>query len=61
MDSSTETPLAILPLEVLMKINFHLDLQDYVNLQASSRRLRVSLRADVVCHDYAKVCPGVLD
>lgn len=61
MYSSTNTTLATLPLEVLMKINFYLDLQDYVNLQASSVRLRVSLKADDVCRDYVKVCAKVVD
>ena len=51
----------MLPLEVLMKINFHPDLQDYVNLQASSRSLRVSLKADDVCRDYVKVSPEMVD
>ena len=60
MYSSTNTPLATLPLEVLMKINFYLDLQDYVNLQASSIRLRVSLKADDVCRDYVKVSSKVV-
>ena len=61
MDSSTETPLAMLPLEVLMKINFYLDLQDYVNLQASSRSLRASLKADDVCRNYVKVSTRMID
>lgn len=61
MDSSTEKPLTMLPLEVLMKINFYLDLQDYVNMQASSRRLCVSLKSDDVCRDYVKVSARMLD
>ena len=61
MDSSTNTLWATLPLEVLMKINFYLDLQDYVNLQASSRTLRVSLKADAVCRDYVKVSAKMVD
>ena len=61
MDSSTNSPWARLPLEVLMKINFYLDLNDYVNLQASSVRLRVSLKADDVCRDYVKVSAKMVD
>ena len=61
MDSSTSTLWAMLPLEVLMKINFYLDLKDYVNLQASCRSLRVSLKADIVCRDYVKVFAKMVD
>ena len=61
MYSSTNTALGTLPLEVLMKINFYLDLPEYVSLQASSMRLRVSLKADDVCRYYVKVYTRILD
>ncbi len=66
IDLSLNTPkmssnLAWLPLELLMKINFYLGLQDYVNLQASCKRLRASLKADGTCRDYVKVFAEPVD
>ena len=55
MDSSINTPLATLPLELLRKVTSYLDLQDYVNLRASCTMLCMSLKSDEVCRAYVKV------
>ena len=61
MDSLINTPLATLPLELLMKITSYLDLEDYVNLRASCTRLCISLESDAVCRAYVKVFAKIID